>query len=155
MAYATDHPMSTFYRPERSAARYHRSRSGCSKKCYARPARAGSAHHPSPSTLSATKPTVVSDMARQSKSSAHSKRRKAAAPAAQSVQERRKTYLSPAVTSPRHATPPVPEAAAPHTAADGRIPSIKAARTCGFCTTRGSTAVSPACCSNPLKRPRG
>ena len=141
--------MSTFYRPERSAARYHRSRSGCSKKCCARPARAGSAHHPSPSTLPATKPIVVSDAAQPSKSSAHSKRRKAAAPAAQSAQNRWKTHAWPAVMTPMHATPPAPEAAARHTADDGRTASIKPARTCGLCTTRGATAVSPAGCANP------
>ena len=148
MANATDHPVSSFYRPERCAARYHRSWSGCSKKCYARPARAGSAHHPSPSTLPATKPIVVSDMARQSKSFAQRKRGKAAVVAAQSAQNRWKTHAWPAVMTPMHATPPAPEAAARHTAADGRTASIKPARTCGLCTTRGSTAVSPACRAN-------
>ena len=147
MAYATDHPMSTFYRPERSAARYHHSWSGCSKKCYARPARADSAHHPSPSTLPATNTTVISDMARQSKSFAQRKRGNAAALAAQSAQNTRKTHAWLAVMTPMHTTPPTPEAAARHTAADGRIASIKPARTCGLCTTRGATAVSPACCT--------
>ena len=126
-----------------------------SKKCCARSARAGSADNTCPSTPPAVARTIVSDVARPSKSTTHSKRRQAAALAAQSVRERRRTYLWPAVTSPRHATPPAPEAAAPHTAADGHIPSIKAARTCGLCTTRGATAVSPACRSNPLTRPRG
>ena len=147
MSYAADHPVSTFYRPERSAARCHHSWSGCSKKCYARPVRADSAHHPSPSTLPATKNIVGSDAAQPSKSSAHSKRRKAAAPATQSAQNRWKTHAWPAVMTPMHTTPPTPEAVAPHTAADGRIPSIKAARTCGLCTTRGATAVSPTCCT--------
>ena len=155
MASATDHPVSSFYRPERCAARYHRSWSGCSKKCYAWPARAGSARHPSPSTLPATKPIVVSDMARQSKSFAQRKRRKSAALATQSAQNTRKTHAWPAVMTPMHATPPAPEAAARHIAADGRTASIKPARTCGLCTTRGATAVSPACCANPVKRPRG
>ena len=126
----------------------------CSKKCCARPARASSAHHPSPSTLPATKPIVVSDMARQSKSFAQRKRGKAAALAAQSAQNRLETHAWPAVMTPMHTTPPTPEAAARHTAADGRIASIKTARTCGLCTTRGATAVSPACCANPVKRPR-
>jgi len=154
-ANATDHPVSTFYRPERCATRYHRLWSGCSEKCYARPARAGSARHPSSSTLPATKPIVVSDMARQSKSFAQRKRGKAAALAAQSAQNRWETHAWPAVMTPMHATPPAPEAAARHTGADGRPALIKPARTCGLCTTRGATAVSPARCSNPLKRPRG
>ena len=149
MANATDHPVSTFYRLERSAARYHRSRSCCSQKCCARPARAGSAHHPSPSTLPATKPIVVSDMTRQSKSFAQRKRGKAAVVAAQSAQNRWKTHAWPAVMTPMHAMPPAPEAAARQTAGAGHIASIKPARTCGLCTTRGATAVSPACCANP------
>ena len=115
----------------------------CSKKCCARPARASSAHHPSPSTLPATNTTVISDMARQSKSFAQRKRGNAAALAAQSAQNRWKTHAWPAVMTPMHATPPAPEAAARHIAADGRTASIKPARTCGLCTTRGSTAVSP------------
>ena len=149
MAYATDHPMSTFYRLERCAARYHRSRSGCSKQCYAWPARAGSARHPSPSTLPATKTIVVSDAARQSKSFAQRKRGKSAALAAQSAQNRRKTHAWPAVMTPMHPAPPSLQAAARHTAADGPTAAIKPARTCGLWTTRGATAVSPACCANP------
>ena len=149
VAYATDHPVSTFYRPERSAARCHHSRSGCSKKCCAWLARADPAHHPSPSMLPATKSIVVSDMARQSKPFAQRKRGKAAALAAHSAQNRWKTHAWPAVMTPMHATPPAPEAAARHTAADGCTALIKPARTCGLCTTRGATAVSPACCANP------
>ena len=153
--YATSHPV--LPSNDRNALLHHTGARGValSKQCHARPARAGSARHPSPSTLPATKSIVVSDMARQSKSFAQRKRRKSAALATQSAQNTRKTHAWPAVMTPMHPAPPSLQAAARHTAADGHTASIKPARTCGLCTTRGATAVSPACCANPVKRPRG